>query len=86
MGPSPWYRIEEHGAEILEDVLELDREVSWEVMDEAARSSMGYEEYARRHRELFLSIFNSPGEQRFFAAYDASGRLIGVAWVKEEMD
>ncbi|MGC8969580.1 MAG: GNAT family N-acetyltransferase [Conexivisphaera sp.] len=80
------FRIEERGGEILEEVLELDREISWEVMDEEHRSSIGYEEYSRRHRELFLSIYNSPGEQRFIAAYDDSGRLIGVAWVKEEMD
>ncbi len=80
------YRIEERGDEVLEEVMELDREVSWEVMDEAYRSSMSYEEYARRHREVFLSIYNSPGRQRFIVAYDASGRLAGVAWIKEEMD
>ncbi len=80
------FRIEERGEEVLEEVLELDREISWEMMDEGQRSSLGYEEYARRHRELFLSIYRSPGRQRFFVAYDGSGRMIGVAWVKEEVD
>ncbi|BBE41467.1 GNAT family N-acetyltransferase [Conexivisphaera calida] len=80
------YRIEERGDEILEAVIDLDSEISWEVMDEKHRSSMDYDEYLRRHRELFLSIYNSPGRQRFIAAYDVSGALIGVAWIKEEID
>ncbi|MGB9733796.1 MAG: GNAT family N-acetyltransferase [Conexivisphaera sp.] len=80
------YRIEERGDEILEDVMDLDSEISWEVMDEKHRSSMNYDEYLRRHRELFMSIYNSPGRQRFIAAYDASGALVGVAWIKEEVD
>lgn len=77
--------LEGGAGELLEELLELDREVSWEVVDERYKS-MGFEEYAARHREVFMGIYRSPGEQAFIVALDASGRPIGMAWIREEWD
>lgn len=75
-------RIEEIGEERIEEIIKLDEEVSWEFVDEEIKRKLGYDEYARRHRELFLEILRSPGEHRFFAALDDDGNIIGVAWIK----
>ncbi|RSN72569.1 MAG: GNAT family N-acetyltransferase [Thermoproteota archaeon] len=75
-------RIEEVGEERLEEIIKLDEEVSWEFVDEKVKEELGYEEYAKRHRELFLELLRSPGEQRFFAALDENGDIVGVAWIK----
>ena len=75
-------RIEEVGEERLEEIIKLDEEISWEFVDEKVKEKLGYEEYARRHRDLFLELLRSPGEQKFFAALDDNGNIIGVAWIK----
>lgn len=75
-------RIEEVGEERIEEIIKLDEEISWDFVDERVKEKLSYEEYARRHRELFLELLRSPGEQKFFAALDDNGNIIGVAWIK----
>ncbi len=69
----------------LEDVIELDAEISWEFVDERVKSSMSYEEYKKRHRELFFELLHEPGEHVIFGAF-VGGRLVGIAWAKERWD
>ncbi len=80
------FEIVEVGPERIEEIIELDEAISWEYVDDAVKEGLSYDEYCKRHRELFLSIYRGGGEHHFFAALDEKGSLVGLAWICLKMD
>lgn len=70
---------------MLEKLIEFDRRMSWEFVDDEYKT-MGYEEYSQRHREVFMELYKSPGRSMFIVAEDEQGSLAGSLWLKESWD
>ncbi|HIH72805.1 MAG: Acetyl transferase [Thermococcales archaeon 44_46] len=69
------------GERYLEEIKKLDREISYSFV----RFSISYEDFAKRHEELFRELL-SHGEHKFFAALDEKGELLGHVWVCLTLD
>jgi len=69
------------GERYLEEIRKLDREISYSFV----RFSIPYEDFAKRHEELFRELL-SHGEHKFFAALDEKGKLLGHVWVCLTLD
>ncbi|MDK2983273.1 MAG: hypothetical protein PWP19_751 [Thermococcaceae archaeon] len=69
------------GENHLEEIKKLDREISYSFV----RFSIPYEEFVRRHEELFKELL-SHGEHKFFAALDEKRKLLGHVWICLTLD
>lgn len=69
------------GEPYLEKIKMLDREISYSFV----RFPISYEEFAKRHEELFKDLL-SHGEHKFFAAIDENKNLLGHVWVCLTLD
>lgn len=78
------YRIVE--LDDFEKYLEFDRELSWELVEEDVKRSLPVDEYSARHRELVERLARVNLENKFFAAVDENGRILGVAWAGLRLD
>lgn len=70
----------------LEAFIQIDREASWPMVSEEAKSEMSYEEYRKVHKRLVETLYRLNLDNRIFLAVDEAGRVLGAAWVGVRID
>ncbi|MGB9729594.1 MAG: GNAT family N-acetyltransferase [Thermoprotei archaeon] len=70
----------------IDDVIKLDRELSWELLDDKVKKELNWNEFAKRHKYMFRKLYNtSIGQQIILGAFD-NNNLIGYAWIELRLD
>jgi ribosomal protein S18 acetylase RimI-like enzyme len=67
-------------------VIALDRELSWELLDQNIKKQLGWNEFIKRHENVFKNLYKSSiGSQIILGAFD-DDTLIGYAWIELRLD
>ncbi|MEM3833699.1 MAG: GNAT family N-acetyltransferase [Thermoprotei archaeon] len=70
----------------LDDIIKLDRELSWELLDNNVKKELNLDEFAKRHEYMFKKLYNtSIGQQIILGVFD-NENLIGYAWIELRLD
>jgi len=78
--------IKEIDESLINSVILLDRELSWELLDHNIKEQLGWNEFVKRHENIFKNLYKSTmGSQIILGAFD-NNTLIGYAWIELRLD
>lgn len=83
--PTTGYKILRADESMLEEIVEFDRRISWELLEDSGKHG-NYEEFQQLHRRIFMALYESPGDNVFFVVLDSDNKIVGLLWLKEEWD
>ncbi len=78
--------IREINESMINSIMMLDREISWELLDNDVKEQLGWDEFIKRHEKVFKDLYEaSTGSQVILGAFD-NNILVGYAWIELRLD
>ncbi|OYT30841.1 MAG: hypothetical protein DRJ64_02360 [Thermoprotei archaeon] len=72
--------------ERIDDIISFDERLSLEYISEKENMKISFEEYRKRHRELFMELLNCSKDAYFITALDDSDKIVGLLWLAIKID
>ena len=73
------------GKDKLDEIIDFDSKISWNFVCEEIKKILSFDEYLRRHRELFLKLYKN-SKKNFFIVATKNKKLIGLLWLGIKLD